>query len=114
MARKLFKDFVQEISKELVYELYITQNKSVKECTSILNIGQTMFMRLIKYYGVKKPKDLHTQNIKSSKLEKYGDENYNNHEQTVRTNIERYGGVAPACNEEIHNKIIETFKQTYS
>lgn len=29
--------------------------------------------------------------IKQTKLEKYGDENYNNHEQTVQTCIERYG-----------------------
>ena len=91
MARKLFKDFVQEIPKELIYELYITKNKSVKECTALLNIGQTMFMRLIKYYGVKKPKDLHTQNIKNSKLEKYGDENYNNHAQSIQTNLQKYG-----------------------
>lgn len=54
------------------------------------------------------------QKRKQTCLEKYGDENYNNHEQTVKTNIERYGGVAPACNEEIHNKIVKSFKKTYA
>lgn len=91
MARKLFIDFLHEIPKDKLYELYILENKSVKECTEILEIGQSMFMRLAKHYGIQKPKELSTQNIKRSKLERYGDENYNNHAQRTKTNLQKYG-----------------------
>lgn len=87
----LFKDYINLIPKEKIIQEYITNNKSWQECLVIFNIGSTMFSRLLHYYEIKKPKDLHTQNIKKVKLERYGDENYNNSEQTKKTNIEKYG-----------------------
>lgn len=80
-----------------------------KSCANKYNYEKAKKTKIEKYGSSN-----NEQKRKQTCLEKYGDKNYNNHEQTVRTNIERYGGVAPACNEEIHNKIVETFKQTYS
>ena len=80
-----------------------------KSCANKYNYEKAKKTKIEKYGSSN-----NEQKRKQTCLEKYGDENYNNHEQTVRTNIERYGGVAPACNEEIHNKIIETFKKIYS
>ena len=80
-----------------------------KSCANKYNYEKAKKTKIEKYGSSN-----NEQKRKQTCLEKYGDENYNNHEQTVRTNIERYGGVAPACNEEIHNKIIKTFKKIYS
>ena len=80
-----------------------------KSCANKYNYEKAKKTKIEKYGSSN-----NEQKRKQTCLEKYGDENYNNHEQTVRTNIERYGGVAPACNEEIHNKIVETFKKIYS
>ena len=79
-----------------------------KSCANKYNYEKAKKTKIEKYGSSN-----NEQKRKHTCLEKYGDENYNNHEQTVRTNIERYGGVAPACNEEIHNKIIKTFKKIY-
>ena len=80
-----------------------------KSCANKYNYEKAKKTKIEKYGSSN-----NEQKRKQTCLEKYGNENYNNHEQTVKTNIKRYGGVAPACNKEIHNKIIETFKQTYS
>ena len=80
-----------------------------KSCANKYNYEKAKKTKIEKYGSSN-----NEQKRKQTCLEKYGNENYNNHEQTVRTNIERYGGVAPACNEEIHNKIVETFKKIYS
>ena len=80
-----------------------------KSCANKYNYEKAKKTKIEKYGSSN-----NEQKRKQTCLEKYGNKNYNNHEQTVRTNIERYGGVAPACNEEIHNKIVETFKKIYS
>ena len=72
--RKLFSDYINEITEDLLIEQYVTNNLSVRECLDYFNIGQSMFMRVLKHYNIKKPKDAHVKNIKKSKLEKYGSE----------------------------------------
>lgn len=91
MKRLLFEDYLSMISKSDIEDVYIRQNKTAKECMSIFNVKQTMFMRLISHYNIHKPKDLHMANIKKTKFERFGDPNYNNHEQSTKTNLEKYG-----------------------
>ena len=91
MARLLFEDYLQQIDKNELINNYITENKSVKECCLIFNIGQSMLMRILKHYKIRKPKDAHVQNIKKSKLEHFGNPNYNNHAKRTQTNLEKYG-----------------------
>jgi len=88
---RYFKDLINEISYEEIYEYYITQNHSVEECNKHFDLAGPMFMRLTRYYNIKKPKDLHTANIKKVKQERYGSENYNNPEKRTKTNLEKYG-----------------------
>ena len=83
--------FINEISKESLYQQYIVNNLSIKECQEYFNIGQSMLMRVLKEYNIKKPKDAHVKNIKKSKLERYGSENYNNRDRAKQTCIETYG-----------------------
>ena len=91
MKRVLFEDYLSMITKQDIEAIYINQNKTVKECTAIFNVSQTTFMRLVSYYQIHKPKNLHTANIKKAKLERFGDPNYNNHTQSIKTNLEKYG-----------------------
>ncbi len=45
---------------------------------------------------------------KETKLKKYGDENFVNREKTNQTNLERYGSISPTGNTDIASKISET------
>jgi hypothetical protein len=50
---------------------------------------------------------------KKTKLEKYGDENYNNLEKNKLTTFERYGVFHATQNEEIKKKVKKTIKERY-
>lgn len=91
MARLLFEDYLNMVDKTELFNKYIVENKSVKECCSIFNVGQSMLMRILKHYNIHKPKEAHVQNIKKSKLENFGDPNYNNCTKRTQTNLEKYG-----------------------
>lgn len=91
MRRKLFNDYLTELKKDDIIKYYITDNHTCAECISFFNVSMTTFMRILKAYNIKKPKDLHTIQIKKSKLKKYGNENYNNTDKRTQTNIEKYG-----------------------
>lgn len=91
MARLLFEDYLKLVDKDELIAKYISENKTVKECCNIFNVSQSMLMRILKHYDIKKPKDAHVQNIKRSKLKHFGDPNYNNQEKRAKTNLEKYG-----------------------
>lgn len=79
----------------------VEQNRSInekrKETTlalyGVTNVGKTdtAIAAHEALYADKNAVGLITTQIKNTKLEKYGDENYNNHVQTEKTNLERYG-----------------------
>ena len=54
MKRLLFEDYLNNIPKPELATKYITENKTVKECCSIFNVSQSMLMRILKYYNIKK------------------------------------------------------------
>lgn len=89
--RLLFEDYIAKVSKEALYTKYIEENLTGKDCASYFNVGTSMLSRLLKYYNISKPTELHTANIKKIKEEKYGDANYNNQEKRSETNITKYG-----------------------
>lgn len=111
--RKLFNDYLNDISKEQIIEQYITNNLSGKDCIKYFNISSSIFSRLLSYYNIHKPKDLHMQKIKQSKLEHFGSENYNNRDKAIKTCIEKYGAENVFQNEEIKNKIKNTKIEKY-
>ena len=79
------------ISKEEIYDYYINQNHTLKESIDYFNISTGKFLEYLKYYDIKKPKSISNQLSKQTKLEKYGDENYNNRERAKETCLEKYG-----------------------
>lgn len=86
-----YKDYIDKISLEDIKQHYDIENRTLMEASEYFNISQTIFLRLLKYYNFHKSKESHTAQIKKSKLEKYGNANYNNQEQRAKTNIEKYG-----------------------
>ena len=65
--RLLFEDYIAKVSKEALYTKYIEENLTGKDCASYFNIGTSMLSRLLKYYNISKPTELHTANIKKVK-----------------------------------------------
>lgn len=91
MSRLLFSDFLAKVTKEDLLQYYIVDNHTIKECCAFFELSQTVFMRILKYYDIKKPLEAHTANIKRSKLERFGDPNFNNRPKADTTNLQRYG-----------------------
>ena len=68
-----------------------------------------------KRYNVNSYFELDTikQKIKQTKLERYGDENYNNHQQTIQTCLKKYGYKYIVQVPEIQEKIKQTVIEKY-
>lgn len=113
MARLLFEDYLAKIDKESLFTEYIVNNKTVKECCNIFCVGQTMLMRILKYYEIRKPTDAHVKNIKKSKLEHFGDPNYNNHAKRTQTNLEKYGVENQFQRKELFPQIVQVKVDRY-
>ena len=113
MKRLLFEDYLAMVSQQDIEAIYIGQNKTVKECLKHFNLSQTMFMRLLSHYQIHKPKSLHTANIKKTKLERFGDPNYNNHEQSTKTNLEKYGVENQFQRKDLFPQIVQTKVERY-
>ena len=54
-----------------------------------------------------------SQKSKSTKLERYGNENYNNREKIIKTNIEKYGYPCTLCSPKIKEKSHKTNIEKY-
>lgn len=101
-----FNELLSLVSKEDIEKLYITENNTRQATADKLNIKPSQLDKLCKYYNIIKPKELsdklrkESQNkdvesvvakIKQTKLQRYGDENYNNMEQMKETHFKKYG-----------------------
>lgn len=91
MKQNKFDQILNRISLEEIVQYYELDNHTFNECLVFFDVSQTMFFRVLKHYNYKKPNSLHTENIKKSKLEKYGDANYNNRDKAKETCLEKYG-----------------------
>lgn len=91
LQKKRFRtERVMPMHDEL-YNLYIKENKSVKELCEIYDVPIYTMEFWLRYRKIQKPKKLVTKIIKKTLLERYGDEKYNNREKSLQTNLERYG-----------------------
>lgn len=92
---KIGEYVLKKVSKEDLYEFYINQNYTLKECSKKFNVNCTSLSALLKYYNIKKPKELIQARTKETKLIKYGSETYNNRDRAAKTNLTRYGKKSP-------------------
>ena len=61
-----------DLTKEKLYDLYITQNLMRKEIAEKFDVDEGEVKFILRSFGIKKPKNLHLANIKRSCIEKYG------------------------------------------
>ena len=83
------------LDKELLEELYIKQNLSIKTIQRKLKISRGKIKNWLKYHNIP------VHNTKAIV------------ESTKQTNLERYGVDNPQKNPDIHNKTIETCLKLY-
>lgn len=100
------KYYIDNISKEELEDYYITQNHCVDDTLSYFNIPYDYFNKLIKYYNLVKDNSLNAELVKQTKLDRYGNSNYNNRDKAKETCLEKYGVDNPF-------KDIENITQSY-
>ena len=83
--------FIETISIEEIKYLYIYLNCPRTIVTTVLNITDIALSRFLKKYQIKKPINLHQQNIQHTKLIKYGNAKYVNIEKYKQTCLNKYG-----------------------
>ena len=88
---KYFNDIIKDIRKEDIVEYYNNQNHTLNESAIHFNLSWGMFIRVLKYYNIRKDKDKHAEMIKKVKEERYGDPNYNNRDAAKTTCLRKYG-----------------------
>ena len=116
------------VDKNKLYELYIKENKNINETAELIGLSYRTVQRAIKEFGFNKDKNQiqeqrkehikekynveNTYQLESSiekskqtKLERYGNENYNNSNQQKQTMIDKYGVKCGYNLPEIQEKI---------
>lgn len=100
------QEIFDKITNEEIEQYYNEQNHTQQECADHFNISLGLFMKLLNERGIKKDPIKHQELIKKSKLEKYGNANYNNREKSKETCLKKYGVDNPF-------KDTEKIKQSY-
>lgn len=81
----------EHITNEEIEYYYNETNHSQYECALHFEMSVGLFIKLLKQRGIRKDTAKHSERIKLSKKERYGNENYNNREQAKDTCLEKYG-----------------------
>ena len=84
-----------QIDRDVLYDLYITQNNFTIQVAKILNVSKFTIVDRLKRYGIKKDKDAIKLQMEKTNLEKYGTKYPSQSEQirekVKQTNLEKYG-----------------------
>lgn len=109
ILKTIHKDDKYYMDKDTIYDLYITQNKSVEEVAKILDVSKDTILRRLKKYQIKKDRSNVQLQIEKRNLEKYGVEYSTQFEEIKekikKTNLEKYGAEYPLQSKEIRDKI---------
>lgn len=84
-------EWTSKISKDDIYDYYITQNHCLDDCLKYFDISYTEFNWLMHHYGIVKDPALNNVHSRATKLDVYGDANYNNRDKARKTCLETYG-----------------------
>ena len=106
-----------QIDRDVLYDLYITQNMKVIEVAKILKVSKFTINDRLKRYGIKKDKDAIKIQTEKTNLEKYGTkypaQSKEIQEKMKQTNLERYGCEYVTQYDEIKEKIKNTNMEKY-
>lgn len=109
--RSLVKNLEKTYTKEVLEDLYITQNKSLGEMSDLLKTGGLNVRKMLRAYGITKPGHLRYENIQKTWLDRYGTTNINEVPEVDakrrKTCLERYGAecylISQQCYSEFRN-----------
>lgn len=105
------------INREMLEDLYIIQNLSMSEITSILNVSRSTVLRRVKEFGLVKSHTMQTLCNKRAFIKKYGVDNPNKSSKIIakrkQTNLQKYGTTCALQNPEIKNKAEQTNLEKY-
>lgn len=130
-VKEPYKRWIDKLSKNDLYYLYITLNLPRYDVAKILGVSETILKRTLRKYGVVKSVENMASNrektilkrygvdhyskvngfkekVENTKLRKYGDKNYNNREKANKTCNEKYG----VSHYMLVPEFIEKFKKT--
>lgn len=115
--KSLFQKKDLGITKEELEDLYINQNKSIKDLCAKFDISKSYLMRLLKEYNIRKPKSLEIENRSKTMIERYGAPTaFQSKELRTKiesTNLERYGAKNPYASKKVREKIKKTNLERY-
>lgn len=105
------------ISYDMLYMLYITQNKTITEIANILNLSNRTIAYLLQKEKIKKDRKNVTKRVIENNLKKYGVsctlELKAVKKKSKATCLKKYGTEYATQNKEIYNKIIQTNLNKY-
>lgn len=106
MSTQEFRD-KSKVTMNLKYDVdYALQNDEIKENWIETNIATYGTKTPLQNEGVK-------EKIRATKKKNHGDENYNNRPKYFATCLDRFGDTSPMRNEEIKQKLVDTFLRKY-
>ena len=107
-----FKQNQQKITRDILYDWYVTKDNSYKDAPNYFNISQYQFDKLCREYNIKKDKSLVNKKKLENKYQEFGSkENYNKSiaDKRKKTQISKYGS------EESYNRYIsEKCRKTWA
>lgn len=105
------------ISKDIIYDLYITKNLRRTEVCEILNISEYLLKKLLKEFNIKKDISKRYELSRQTKLEKYGNTCNMQSKESIdkrnKTMLERYGSISAFKDKEVYDKRNKTMLERY-
>lgn len=104
------------IEKDELYEKFIIENKTRKECADYFKCSEALIKKKCKLYNIVKTNKLINENTRKTLKERYGTELLYeiNVESQKETNRKRYGAERPFQSKDIQRKVSKNRKMEYS
>ena len=97
-----------ELTKDALYDLYITRNLPVSKVAEYFSVGRKVIQNRLSKFGIAKTQEQIAECRRKSNIEKYGVENPMQakavREKAQTTNLKKYGCTNPSQAEEIKQK----------
>lgn len=104
------------VDRDELYELFIVQNKTRKECAEHFKCSEATIKKKCRIYGISKSSKSYVENTQKTLMDKYGtDELWNiSNDKRRKTNIERYGVEKPFQSQHIQDSIVDKRRNYFS
>ena len=112
-VKRVIQSNIETKSKHIDFDLeklrkvYIDNDLAYEEVKTMFNLTGYQLDKILRENGWKKPRKQSSKKVISTKLEKYGSDNYGNWQKGHETRIKNYGSL-----EASYNSGMETYRQT--